>query len=544
MRLANAAILTAFLALWLTALHAHETAADEQTRQLGNVHFETSCKPEAQPEFDRGVAALHSFYFGEAKRSFSASLQADPRCAISYWGLAMTGLGNMLVSPPTPKALADSQALLKKGFDLGAGSQRERDYMSALQTLFTDADTRDHRFRSLAYEEAMEALYKHYPQDQEAALFYALALNVTALPNDKTYANQLKAADILDKVSVLQPDHPGVLHYLIHSLDYPPLAIRALPAAQRYAQVAPAAPHAQHMPSHTYSMLGEWEGSIQSNKVALDLATDAATKQLITQAVLDLYIAHCTDFMIYAHLQMTQDGRAKRIVDEALDYQRAHEVTKVPISAQTGFAAISARYVLERKAWADADNLRVLQKDVAYAEAIIRFTRSLGASHTGQLDKARAEIAELEALREAAIASKESYWEGQIAVLRLAASAWLAQAQGQPNDALRLMREAANLEDTSEKHVAMENRLYPMRELLADLLLENAQPQAAMIEYEASLLAAPNRFNAFYGAARAAELAGDRDKSRAYFEKLLVLSKDSDTERPEIATAKLFLAVR
>jgi len=543
MRFASVVILTPLLVLSLTRLHAHETS-DEQTRQLGKVHFETSCKPEAQPEFDRGVAALHSFYFGEAKRSFTASLQVDPQCAIGYWGLAITGLGNMLVSPPPPKALADSHALLQKAFDVGAGSQRERDYMSALQTLFTHADTRDHRSRSLAYEKAMEALYLRYPQDQEAALFYALALNVTALPNDKTYANQLKAADILDKVSVLQPDHPGVLHYLIHSLDYPPLATRALPAAQRYAQVAPAAPHAQHMPSHTYSMLGEWEGSIRSNKIALDLATDAAAKQLITQAVLDLYTGHCTDFTIYAHLQLAQDGRAKRIVDEALDYQKSHEVTKLSMTGQTGFAAISARYVLERKAWGEAVNLELLQKDRAYAEAIIRFTRSLGASRTGQLDRARPEIHELQALRESAIASKESYWEGQIEVLRLAASAWLAQAQGQTSDALRLMRQSANLEDSSEKHVAMENRLYPMRELLADLLLENGQPQAAIIEYEASLLAAPNRFNAFYGAARAAQLMGDKDKSRAFFEKLLALSKDSDTERPEIAKAKLFLAVR
>jgi tetratricopeptide (TPR) repeat protein len=416
--------------------------------------------------------------------------------------------------------------------------------MSALQTLFTNADRRDHRFRSLAYEKAMEALYQRYPQDQEAALFYALALNVTALPNDKTYANQLKAAEILDKVSVLQPDHPGVLHYLIHSLDYPPLAVRALPAAQRYAQVAPAAPHAQHMPSHTYSMLGEWEDSIRSNKAALDLAIDAAAKELTTQAVLDLYIGHSTDFMIYAHLQMGQDRQAKHIVDEALEYQRAHEVTKSAITGQTGFAAISARYVLERKAWGEAINLELIQKDWAYAEAIIRFTRALGASRSGQLDKARGEIHELETLRQSAIASKDGYWEGQIEVLRLAASAWVAQAQGQSSDALRLMRQSAHLEDSSEKHVAMENRLYPMRELLADLLVESGEPAAAVIEYEMSLISAPNRFNAFYGAARAAELAGDRDRTRAYFEKLLALSKNTDTERPEIAKAKLFLAGR
>ena len=543
MQVTTAVVVTAFLGLSLTPLSAHETTGGESGR-LGNVHFETSCKADAQAQVDRGIAALHSFFFGEAKRSFSASLQVDPGCGISYWGLAMTGLGNLLSSPPHPKALADSHDLLQKGFEVGAGSQRERDYMNALQALLADADTRDHRFRSLAYEQAMEMLYQRYPEDREAALFYALALNVTALPTDKTYANQLKAAGILDKVAVLQPDHPGVLHYLIHSLDYPPLAMRALPAAQRYAQVAPAAPHAQHMPSHTYSMLGEWEGSIQSNKTALDVAIDSTAKQLSTQSALDLSMGHYSDFMVYAHLQMAQDNKAKHIVDETLAYQKDHEVAKNPITIQTGFAAIPARYVLERRAWKEAETLEVLQKTWAYAEATIRFTRSLGGSHTGHFDKAQAEIHALETLRATAASSKQDYWEGQIEVLRLAASAWLAQAQGQTRDALQLMRQSADLEDASEKHVAMENRLYPMRELLADLLLTTGQSTEALTEYEASLISSPNRFNGFYGAAKAADLAGNKDKARAYYQKLLLLSTDADTERKEIREARRMIALK
>lgn len=543
MQVTNAIIAAVFLCTSLTPLAAHETTGEESGR-LGNVHFETSCNADAQAQLDRAVAALHSFYFGEAKKSFNTALEKDPKCGIGYWGLAMTTLGNLLVSPPTSKVTADAQSLLQKGFDVGAGSQRERDYISALQALFTDADTRDHRFRSLAYEKAMESLYQRYPQDQEAALFYALALNITALPTDKTYANQLKAADILDKVSLLLPDHPGVLHYLIHSLDYPALARRALPAAERYAQVAPAAPHALHMPSHTYSMLGEWEASIQSNRVALAAAVNAMARGLNSQPALNGATAHYKDFMIYAHLQVAQDGEARRVVDETIAYQKAHDLTKDAIYTQTGFAAIPARYVLERKAWTEADRLETLQKTWAYAEAMTRFTRSLGASHTGDLVKAQAEIRELAALRQAAIAAKQDYWEGQIEVLRLAASAWLAQAQGQTKDALQLMRQSADLEDASEKHIAMENRLYPMRELLADLLLETGQPAKALTEYEASLVSTPNRFNGFYGAAKAAYLAGDKDKARAYYQKLLVLSTYADTERKEIGEVRQMIAVR
>lgn len=522
---------------------AHEGDASK-AGLIGTVHFETTCTAKAQSMFDGGMAALHNFYFGEAKRSFQAVLQTDPKCSIAYWALATNSLGNPLVSPPAPKTIGDAQDLLSKAYENEPESQRERDYRDALSRLLTDADKIDHRTRTLAYENAMRTIYERYPQDMEAGVFYALALNITALPTDKTYANQLKAADILERILDREPDHPGALHYLIHSLDYPPLALRALPAAKRYAEVAPTAPHALHMPSHTYSMLGEWEGSIQSNTVALAAVQDSFAKQLSSLTAINGSTAHYNDFMIYAHLQLVQDKVAKEIVRQLLEYQLTHDLSKDPVYSQTGFAAPPARYVLERKAWTEAKGLEVQMTTWTYAEAITRFVRSLGASHSGDFASAEAEIQTLQRLRDATVASKQGYWEGQVEVLRLAASAWLTQARGQTTEAIRLMRQAADLEDASEKHIAMENRLYPMRELLADLLLDAGHPGQALAEYEASMVATPNRFNAFSGAAKAALASGEREKAANYYSRLLSLAAKADTPRPGIREAQQFLARR
>jgi tetratricopeptide (TPR) repeat protein len=533
------------LAIGIAALgaSAHEGTSDEPGL-IGSVHFETTCRAEAQPIFDRGMAALHNFYYGEAKRTFQAVLQIDPKCGMAYWALAVNALGNLLVSPPGQKAISEAQDQLRKGYETEPGSQRERDYLSALGRLLTDVDTVDHRTRTLAYENAMRAVHERYPQDQEAAVFYALALNITALPTDKTYANQLKAADILDRILARQPDHPGALHYLIHSLDYPPLAARALPAARRYAEIAPAAPHALHMPSHTYSMLGEWEGSIESNKVALAKAQDCFAQQLCSQLAINGSTAHYNDFMIYAYLQLADDEAAKGIVKRLLEYQLTHDLSKDPIYSQTGFAAPPARYVLERKAWAEAKELEVRMTAWTYAEAMTRFTRSVGASRTGDLVAAEAEMQSLQRLGDAAVAGKQAYWEGQVEVLRLAASAWLAYAQGKTSEAIRLMVKSADLEDASEKHIAMENRLYPMRELLADLLLDAGQASHALTQYEVSMSATPNRFNALAGAARAAVALGDTKKAEGYYSRLLRVTAKADTARPDIQEARRFLTQR
>ncbi len=535
-----------FLVICFSSLTALASAAlahegEAQTGQLGSVHFESTCSAAAQPIVDRAVNALHNFYFGEATRSFNSILEQDAKCAIAYWGLALSSMGNLLASPPSAKTLETAREHLNKGLALGAQSPREQAYLEALRALLEEGD---YRARSLAYEAAMETVYKTYPNDSEAAVFYALTLNITALHSDKTYAKQLRAAEILNQVSAQQPDHPGVLHYLIHSLDYPPLAARALPAAKRYAEVAPAAPHALHMPSHTYSMLGEWEASIKSNLIALNAVKESAAKGLTAQPALNGSTAHYNDFMIYAHLQLGQDRAAKRVVDEMAAYQQSHDLSKDMLYTQAAFIAVSARNILERKAWGEALDLEVPVTGWNYALAIARFTRALGAGHAGQLEMAQKEIDEMATLRVKAKEAAQEYWDGQIEVLRLAASAWLVRAQGKSIEGARLMRQAADLEDASEKHIAMENRLYPMRELLADILLEAQQPKEALAEYEASLSYSPNRFNAFYGAARAARVAGDKDKARVYFEKLLALSKPGDNERVAIKEARRFVAAK
>jgi tetratricopeptide (TPR) repeat protein len=534
-------VVSAIIAITGVGAFAHEGDGN-QPKLIGTVHFETTCRLEAQPIFDRGMTALHNFYFGEAKRSFQAVLQTDPKCSIAYWALAANSLGNLLVSPPTQKTIGEAQELLRKGYETESGSQRERDYLDALSRLLADTDKIDHRERALAYENAMQRVYERYPQDREGAVFYALALNITALPTDKTYRNQLKAADILDRVLANHPDHPGALHYLIHSLDYPPLAARALPAAKRYAEVAPAAPHALHMPSHTYSMVGDWEGSIESNRVALAAAQDSFARQISSLIAFNGSTAHYNDFVIYADLQLARDEAAESIVKALLEYQASHDLSKDPVYTQTGFAAPPARYVLERRAWPEAKGLEVRMTAWTYAEAMTRFVRSLGASHTGDFATAEAEIKSLQRLRDAAVASKQGYWEGQVEVLCLASSAWLTQARGQTRQAIMLMRQAADLEDSSEKHVAMENRLYPMRELLADLLLEAGQPSQALAEYERSMIATPNRFNAFAGAAKAALASGERAKATNYYSRLLSLAAKADTARPDIREAQQFLA--
>ena len=349
---------------------------------------------------------------------------------------------------------------------------------------------------------------------------------------DKTYARQFKAAGILEKAYAKQPEHPGVLHYLIHSYDFPPLAARGLPTAQRYASVAPSAPHALHMPSHIFSMVGMWQESIKSNREALGVAKN--------------YV-HAMDFMVYAHLQLAQDGEAKRLLEEstALYKTQAPTAALTPtggvLTVHTAFAAIPARYAIERGAWADAAALEPRPSTPA-ADAITYFVRAMGSVRNGDVNSARKDIEQLESLKNTLMKSKQKYWADQVEIQRRAAAAWVAQAEGKKNEALKLMRSAAALEDASEKHVAMENRLWPMRELLGEMLLQLNEPAQALKEFEASFKAAPNRFRGYYGAAKAAERLGDQKKTRIYYEKVIELCRQADTERPQLAEAKAFLA--
>lgn len=506
----------------------------ENAEKLGTVHFPVSCTPDAQKQFERAVAMLHSFWYPQDLNAFVEVTKTDASCVMGYWGIAISRRGNPLIGAPEPATLKDGLEAVAKAKAAGAKTQREQDYISAIEAYYKDFETVDFPTRVLAYEKAMEQMYLHYPEDSEAAIFYALSLDEAAmvLPPDKNYRLQLKAAGILEKALSGQSDHPGALHYTIHSYDFPPLADRGLPAAGRYGNVAPSAPHALHMPSHIYSMLGMWQESIKSNQAALSVAKN--------------YV-HAMDFMVYAYLQGAEDGEAKRMLDQstALLKSQAPPSTVNPTAAgltpYTAFAAIPARYAIERGAWAEAAALE-LQGKTAVAEAITYFARAMGSARSGDLPGARKNLEQLQVLKEGLLKSKQDYWAEQVEIQRRAAAAWVAFGEGKKDAALKLMRTAADREDASEKHVAMENRLWPMRELLGDLLLAADKPAQALKEYETSLQAARNRYRGFYGAAKAAQRSGDREKAQSYYGKLVSLCSMADTERPELAEAKKYLA--
>jgi tetratricopeptide (TPR) repeat protein len=526
------AVIGAFLAQPLLA-HEDDAVAGSGQSQFGKVNFPTSCSAAVQPQFERAVAMLHSFFFPEHIKAFQAVIKADPQCAMAYWGLAISQRPNPLVPPWPEENLKRALEAIEQG-KVVAKTERERDWLNALEVVYKDYDKVPTSARSQRYEQAMAELSRKYPDDKEAAIFYALALIEAVDHADKGYARQLKAGAILEPIDKEQPAHPGLAHYIIHTYDFEPLAERGVAAADKYAKVAPAAPHAQHMPSHIYSILGRWEDSIRSNQNAVKASRDYAAKN--APGTTFAQEPHAQDFMAYAYLQLGQDREARRVVGELQAIPKFSGARNY--GRDTGMIAPASRYVLERAAWSEAANLAVPPDLYAYAEAIPRFTRAVGAAKTGNPAMAKGEIERLQALSKSA---ENSYWAEQIQVLVLAASAWRASAEGRKDDALKLMRGAADLEDSTEKHVAMENRLYPMREMLGDLLLELGQPAAALQAYEASLHVAQNRLHGFYGAAKAAQAAGDRSKARAYFEKLAALAKNADTDRAELREAKAFL---
>jgi tetratricopeptide (TPR) repeat protein len=531
-----APLLLALLALgFASAAAAQDHTTSHAAESLGRAHFPVSCSPAAQAEFDRALAMLHSFWFPQATVAFTGATRIDPDCAMAHWGIAMSQRGNPLVGAPAPAALKVGWAAVEKAKALGARTPRERDYVAAMESYYKDADTIDHATRVLAYEAAMALVHARHPADLEAATLYALAMNeaILVLPPDKTYARHQAAAQLLETVLAGQPDHPGALHYLIHSYDFPALAARGLPAARRYETVASSAPHALHMPSHIFSMLGMWEESIRSNRAALGVAKT--------------YV-HAVDFTVYAHLQQAQDEAARALVDETAALLRtqapAADLTPTAgiLAVHTAFAAVPARYAIERGAWAEVAALPVRSTTPA-ADAVTHFARAMGAVRSGNATAARADIERLDALRETLTRSKQEYWAEQVEIQRLAATAWIALADGRSAEALRLMREAADREDASEKHVAMENRLWPMRELLGELLLELKQPALALPEFEASLQVARNRFRGLSGAARAAELSGNRPRAREYYRQLLTLAGGSDAaNRAELRQARAFVS--
>jgi tetratricopeptide (TPR) repeat protein len=522
-----------------------QPVARAQEEKLGEVHFQISCSPAAQQQFNRAVAMQHSFFFPETVKAFIAIAEKEPSCAMAFWGLAISQRPNPLVGPFPGDVLKRGWEAVEKARTAPQKTERESAWIEALAAYYRDYETVPQRIRTANYEAAMAQLSARYPDDAEAAIFYALALNEAADPTDKTYAKPLKAADILEKLEPKHPNHPGIPHYIIHSYDYPELAARGAIAAARCAQLAPSAPHALHMPSHIFSTLGMWHEVIGSDHVA-DALTATYTARVNPQGAgnpaRNPARYHSLDFLTNAHLQLAQDQKAKAIVEMGKSFAGSEFPASFRYSGHTAFAAIPVRYAFERNAWAEAATLDVPRTVYPQAEAITWFGRAVGAARSGDPAGAKQALDQIRSLKDKLANSNDVYWTGQVDIQEKAATAWIALREGQKDQAITTMRQAADLEDKSGKHVAMENRLSPMRELFGELLIESGEPAQALKEFEASLRNNPNRYRSFAGAAKAAERLGDGARAKTYYEKLVSLGASADMERPELVTARQFLA--
>ena len=511
-------------------LVANTAIAQEHTHtpgeKLGTVHFATSCNEEAQREFDRAVALLHSFQFSRAMAGFNAALKSDPTCGIAYWGIALSQWSNPFAAGLKDQGqLQAGRASVAAGVSTGARTERERAYLDAVAPLYANFENTPQPARLIAYRDAMEALAAKYPADSEAQIFYALAIAASEDPADKTYAGRLKAGAILEKLFQQEPDHPGLAHYIIHTYDVPPLAPRALDAARRYSQIAPDAPHALHMPSHTFTRTGYWQDSIRSNAAA----ATAAKREGQTAEEL-----HASDYEVYAYLQTGQDEAAWRIVSSLPEIASRFDPKQViggaggPAVGYFALAAIPARHALERGDWQQASQLTPRDTPFPYTEAITWFARGVGSARLGQAKAAYDSAAKLQQIREQLSKSGENYWALQVQIEELEVRAWAMMAEGKKDQALRQMRSAAELEDGTEKSAVTPGPLAPARELWGEMFLATNQPALALAEFEATLKREPGRLRALYGAGRAAQLAGRPNLSLTYFRELLTTCEQRD----------------
>ena len=534
-----AAVLLLFTAArGMTQQHQHGNG-----EKLGEVHFATSCNELAQSDFNRAVALLHSFQFSRAIERFNAVLREDSTCAIAYWGIALSDWSNPFAPGQKDKGqLQLGRQSAERGKELGAKTDRERAYLGAVGKLYGDFESTPQQVRLLAYRDAIGDVAVKYPEDHEAQIFYALALAVAEDPGDKTYTDRLKAGTILEKLFAEEPAHPGLAHYIIHAYDVPALAGRALVAAQRYAEIAPDAPHALHMPSHTFTRLGYWQESIDSNVAA------AAAARRQSQTAEEL---HASDYETYAYLQTGQDEAAARIVTALPEMASRFDPKALLIGAgppSAGYfalAAIPARYALERQDWEQAERLALSETPFPYTDAMTWFAQGLGAARLGHAAAVNEAATALSQIQERLSKANERYWAQQVEIQATAVSAWSSLVAGKNEEALRQMELAAKLEDGTEKSVVTPGPLSPARELLGEMLLEMNKPAKALVQFEATLKMEPRRFRSLYGAAHAAQLSGRSDLSQKYFGELLTVCAHSDKPgRPEIKEAREALAKR
>jgi tetratricopeptide (TPR) repeat protein len=503
-------------------------AQEDTDQKFGKVHFATSCNETAQRRFDRAMRYQHSFWYAESKEIYEEAIKADPECAIAYWGIALSLLNNPHGAIPAPN-LPLGLAAIEKAKAVGARTERERDYVDAMSVMYVDYDKTPQQARVQSYLKKMEALSAKYPDDDEAQIFYAITLNVAASPADKTYANQLKGAAILEPIYQRQPQHPGVSHYLIHLYDYPPIAAKGLPSALRYSKIAPNAPHAQHMPSHIFTRVGYWKESIAANLASVQAAkaSNEGGDQL-----------HGQDYLVYAYLQLAQDREARAVVDEI----EASQPDPDSFGGAFSRAAAPARYMVERGDWKAAAKLDVKPNKFPQVMAITYFARAIGAARSGDPAAAKADVAKLGELRDTLREAKNSYWAGQVDVQQQAANAWVLYAEGKYDDALKAMSAAVDAEGNTEKSPVTPGPLAPARELYGFMLLDRGMAKEALAAFEATMAKEPNRFNGYVGAAKAAQALGDTAKAKAAYEKLVALAAGSDSARPALDAARAFVA--
>jgi tetratricopeptide (TPR) repeat protein len=513
---------------------------------------------DVQSDFARGVALLHSFFYEEARRVFTSVAERDPKCAMAQWGIAMTWW-HPIWTPPNPDEMRAGKAAIEKAMSLNAGSDRERGFITALNTYYNTADSSSAapvgqschgpvgpRDRVVAYEKAMRQLRDKYQDDFEVQTFYAFAvLGVGyATPNDTTLSKQLEAAGILEKLWKQNANHPGVVHYLIHSYDYPQFAQRGLTAAQTYNSIAPWVPHALHMPSHIFTRLGMWDESIAANRASAEASRAYAAMRHRDAA--EAEELHALDYLAYSYLQEAQDAEAKKIVDIAAKVKKTNP--ELEFSAAYALAAIPTRYAFERNDWAAAANLSIPNvphwSSFPFMEALIEYGHALGRAHTGDVEGARKAIARMQELRDATKEPKFDYFKSHLDLQMQAASAWVAAAEGKKNDAVDVLRRAADSEDILGKHPVSPGAFVPIREQLGTLLLEMGQPTEAQREFEAALKIYPGRFRGLYGAAQAAELAGDSQGASRYYTKLAAQTSKAGGSRDELNHVREFLSVQ
>ena len=507
--------------------NAHDGGAPPT--KLGTVAFANSCAPAAQGSFERGVALLHSFWFAEGEKAFREALDRDPTCAIATWGIATILIGNTFTVGPSPVDAQRAQEAIDRGRTIGAKTQRERNYIEAIAAYYDHFAERANSARMRSLSDAFEALVAHYPDDDETQIFDALYLTASQSLADKTYARALKAASILEPQFAKHPDHPGVAHYLIHTYDFPALAQKGLPAALCYADIAPDAYHALHMPSHIFTRVGAWKESIDTNARSI---AEAKTEHAMSS------VLHAMDYTVYAQLQLGRDADASAVVNESSDISGAE------YASLYARAAIPARYLVERDQWAAAAALPdPADSKFPYTEAMTLFARGIGAARSGNPAAAEKDVARLASIVAALKTAKNDYWATEVEVQHLGVAAWVAFAEGKRGDALRLMGSAADMEGASEKAAVSPGRILPARELLGDMLLESGRPGDALSTYESSLVNDPKRLRSYDGAAQAALGVGNDSKARDYFSRIVEMA-DNNSPRPELIRARQYLATK